>query len=285
MIVGRMAVSSGVASGENDRTRRPRGRHPCRGAGSLRLCRVPKLVLIPGAPLISILFLTQALNAVLLLPPWCSSASHRGERFAAGRQLSAPDSSAPRCPPPWTRCAKSCEVSSGSPQRRGGKTLMPALAATPSLAAMEAIAITGSYLTPDFEHARVSDAMRPRVLTCDPQTSMVSVAQRMASEHVHAIVVLRETIDADGAIARRACGILTDRDVLRCAADIDDRVAEDIAVGGVLTVNPDDRLSEVAERMLDQNTSHAVVVEPRTGRPVGVVSTLDIAGILGWGRG
>jgi hypothetical protein len=27
------------------------------------------------------------------------------------------------------------------------------------------------------------------------------------------------------------------------------------------------------------------VVEPRTGRPVGVVSTLDIAGILGWGRG
>jgi CBS domain-containing protein len=150
---------------------------------------------------------------------------------------------------------------------------------------MEAIAITGSYLTPDFEHARVSDAMRPRVLTCDPQTSMVSVAQRMASEHVHAIVVLRETIDADGAIARRACGILTDRDVLRCAADIDDRVAEDIAVGGVLTVNPDDRLSEVAERMLDQNTSHAVVVEPRTGRPVGVVSTLDIAGILGWGRG
>ena len=32
-------------------------------------------------------------------------------------------------------------------------------------------------------------------------------------------------------------------------------------------------------------TSHAVVVEPRTGRPVGVLSTLDIAGILGWGLG
>ena len=30
--------------------------------------------------------------------------------------------------------------------------------------------------------------------------------------------------------------------------------------------------------MLDQHTSHAVVVEPRTGRPVGAVSTLDIAG-------
>ena len=107
----------------------------------------------------------------------------------------------------------------------------------------------------------------------------------MASEHVHAIVVLRETIDAEGTIGRRPWGILTDRDVLRCAADIDDRMAEDIALGGVLTVHPDDRLNDVAERMLDQHTSHAVVVEPRTDRPVGVLSTLDIAGILGWGRG
>jgi hypothetical protein len=29
----------------------------------------------------------------------------------------------------------------------------------------------------------------------------------------------------------------------------------------------------------------AVVVEPHTDRPVGVLSTLDVAGILGWGRG
>jgi CBS domain-containing protein len=150
---------------------------------------------------------------------------------------------------------------------------------------MEAIAPLGSYLTPSFEHARVSDAMHPRVLTCDPQTTMVAVARRMASEHVHAIVVLRETIDAEGAIGRRAWGIITDRDVLRCAADIEDRLAEDVALGGVLTVHPDDRLEDVAARMLDRRTSHAVVVEQRTDRPVGVLSTLDIAGIVGWGRG
>ena len=156
---------------------------------------------------------------------------------------------------------------------------------TPSLATMEAITTPGSYLTPTFEHARVSDAMRPRVLTCDPETSMVTVAQRMASEHVHAIVVLRETIDAAGAIERRAWGFVTDRDVLRCAADIDDRVAEDVAPDRVLTVHPDDSLADVAARMLDQHTSHAIVVEQRTDRPVGVLSTLDIAGILGWGRG
>jgi CBS domain-containing protein len=150
---------------------------------------------------------------------------------------------------------------------------------------MEAIAPLGSYLTPSFEHARVGDAMHPRVLTCDPQTTMVTVAQRMASERVHAIVVLRETVDAKGVVGRRPWGILTDRDVLRCAAAIADRTAEDIAMGGVLIVHPDDRLDDVAERMLEQNTSHAVVVEPRIDRPVGVLSTLDIAAILGWGRG
>jgi hypothetical protein len=36
--------------------------------------------------------------------------------------------------------------------------------------------------------------------------------------------------------------------------------------------------------MLDQGTSQAVVVEPRTGRPVGALSTFNVAGILGWGR-
>ena len=163
---------------------------------------------------------------------------------------------------------------------------MPTLAAGPSLGTMEDIALTDSHLTPSFEHLRVADAVRPRALTsCDPQTAMVTVAQRMASEHVHAIVVLRETIDAEGAIGRRPWGIITDRDVLRCAADIDYRVAEDIALGGVLIVDPDDRLDAVAERMLAQHTRHAVVVDPRTDRPVGVLSTLDIAGILGWGLG
>jgi CBS domain-containing protein len=79
-------------------------------------------------------------------------------------------------------------------------------------------------------------------------------------------------------------GILTDRDVLRCVAMIGDRTAGNVASGGVLLVHPDDRRMDVAERMLDQGTSQAVVVEPRTDRPVGALSTLNVAGILGCGR-
>jgi CBS domain-containing protein len=150
---------------------------------------------------------------------------------------------------------------------------------------MDAPDTSGSYLTPSFDHARVADAMRPRVLTCDPETLLVTVAQRMASEHVHAIVVLLKTIDADGEVDRRPWAVVTDRDVLRSAAAIAGKTAGDVATGEVLLARPDERLPDVAQRMLEHGTSHAVVVEPRTGRPVGVLSTLDIAGILGWGLG
>jgi CBS domain-containing protein len=144
---------------------------------------------------------------------------------------------------------------------------------------------SGSYLTPSFEHARVADAMRPRVLTCEPGTPLMAVAQRMASEHVHAIVVLTEAAEVDRETERLPWAVITDQDILRSAAAVADRTAGDVATGEVLIAHPDERLPDVAQRMLEHGTSHAVVVEPRTGRPVGVLSTLDIAGILGWGLG
>ena len=142
-----------------------------------------------------------------------------------------------------------------------------------------------SYLTPSFEHARVADAMRPRVLTCEPGTLLTAVAQQMASEHVHAIVVLLEAVEPEQESDRRPWAVITDQDILRSADSIAGRTASDVATGQVLLADPDERLPDVAQRMLEHGTSHAVVVEPRTGRPVGVLSTLDIAGILGWGLG
>ena len=119
---------------------------------------------------------------------------------------------------------------------------------------------SGSYLTPSFDHARVADAMRPRVLTCDPETLLVNVAQRMASEHVHAIVVLLETVDPDGETSRRPWAVVTDHDVLRSAASIAHRTAGDVATGEVLLARPDDRLPDVAR-------AHARARhEPRGGR-------------------
>ena len=43
-------------------------------------------------------------------------------------------------------------------------------------------------------------------------------------------------------------------------------------------------LRDAAELMLSEDTSHIVAVNPETNRPVGIVSTLDVAGVLAWGE-
>ena len=141
---------------------------------------------------------------------------------------------------------------------------------TCSVVPVDATGPSGRYLTPGFEHARVADARRPRGLTC---------------EHVHASVVLTEAWESDREVESGPWAVITDHDILRSAADFADRTAGDVATGEVLLANPDERLPDVAQRMLEHGTSHAVVVEPHTGRAIGVLSTLDIAGILGWGLG
>lgn len=139
----------------------------------------------------------------------------------------------------------------------------------------------GTYLAPSFERARVRDAMHPGVVTATPDTPLITVAQRMAGEQVHAIVVRGESELACG---RRQWAVVTDQDVLRCAGRVDELTAEEAASGAVLEAHPDDRLADVAARMLAQGASHVLVIEPDTDRPIGVTSTLDIARIVAWGR-
>ena len=136
----------------------------------------------------------------------------------------------------------------------------------------------GTYLAPSFERARVRDAMHPGVLTATADTPLITVAQQMAGEHVHAIVVT-------GAGDRRPWSVVTDRDVLRYADRVEELTAGEAATATLLEVRPDDRVADVAERMLEHGATHVLVVEPDTDRPIGVASTLDIAWIVAWGRG
>jgi CBS domain-containing protein len=144
---------------------------------------------------------------------------------------------------------------------------------------MDVTAPGGSYLTPSFDHASVGDAMRPWVLSCDPATPLVTVAQRMAGEHVHAIIVLADHGD------RRPVAVVTDRTLLGAADRVDELTAGDVAAEPLLTAQAGEPLADASRRMAEHGATHAVVIDERTGRPIGVLSTLDIAGILGWGRG
>jgi CBS domain-containing protein len=141
----------------------------------------------------------------------------------------------------------------------------------------------GSYRSPSLERARARDAMHHGVLTCPPETSLTTVARMLAHNHVHAVVVTQPHTESDE--AEHAWAVVTDVDVLRARADTDAVTAGGTASRDVVMVAPDDPLDWVAQRMVEHHASHAVVVSREADRPVGMISTLDVAGVLGWGRG
>ena len=79
-------------------------------------------------------------------------------------------------------------------------------------------------------------------------------------------------------------GIISDFDLVaaRMRPDPPDTAA-DLAQKQVVTVETTGALRDAAELMLTKGTSHAVVVNPETRYPVGILSTLDIARVLAWG--
>ena len=141
----------------------------------------------------------------------------------------------------------------------------------------------GSYRTPTLEHATVGDAMRRGVMACAPEASLTEVARMMATHHVHCIAVVGVSAGASGEAL--AWGVISDREVLAAglAAD-DDQTARTLARHHVLTVEPTTSLRDAGEMMLTTGESHLLVMSPETQHPVGVVSTLDIAGVLAWGE-
>jgi len=133
---------------------------------------------------------------------------------------------------------------------------------------------------PSLGALRVIDAMHPRLISCDPDMPLRGLARMMATYRVHAILVTEhgdETLPGGG-----ICGVVTDTDLLRAAeaGDLDERTARSIASSPVPTVTTDQRLASAAEVMLEHGASHLVVVEPHTALPIGVLSTLDVAGAL-----
>lgn len=132
----------------------------------------------------------------------------------------------------------------------------------------------GSALAPSFEHATVHDVMRHGVISCGPEASLRDVSRIMASYHVHAVVV---------ALRQDVWGVVTASDVLQAAGTPRERLsAGEIAATEFVTVRPEATLDEAAQLMREHEVDHVVVSE--RGEPVGMVSTLDIAGTLAWGE-
>ena len=141
----------------------------------------------------------------------------------------------------------------------------------------------GSYLLPRFEHATVADAMHPGILSCDADAALGEVARMMSTHHVHCIVVGATVEGATN--GPNGWRIISDLDLVRAGMRPNTPAsAADVARRSAISVDTTAALRDAAELMLTMGTSHVVAVNPRTRRPVGILSTLDIAGVLAWGE-
>jgi CBS domain-containing protein len=139
----------------------------------------------------------------------------------------------------------------------------------------------GSYLTPRYENATVGDVMRHGVITCSAEATLRTVARMMSGYHVHAVVVTED--DGEGGLS--PWGLVSDFDILRAAQPgAEELTAGQVSRSPAVMVWPSDALTHAAELMKQHGTGHLVVISPADSRPIGVVSTLDIAGALAWGE-
>jgi CBS domain-containing protein len=121
-------------------------------------------------------------------------------------------------------------------------------------------------------HVRVHDVMHTGILTTDPSTSLRVVARLMAEQRVHAVAV------SDPDYARRPWGVVTTLDVAAAAAEGIDETAGEAAEGNeIVTVLSSERLDCAAQTMVKHQVAHLIVIDPTTGHPAGVLSSLDIA--------
>lgn len=132
--------------------------------------------------------------------------------------------------------------------------------------------------TGSLRETRVGDVMHSGVPTCPPDAPLSDVARTMAASRVHCVIV---TVDEQA--EESLWGVVSDLDLVAAATvrDVEEQTAAGTSASPILLIGPDDTLLRAAQMMTEYATAHLVVVDPGSGRPLGVLSTLDVARALG----
>ena len=130
-----------------------------------------------------------------------------------------------------------------------------------------------------LDEMTVADVMHRGVFTCGLYAPLSQVARTMAEENVHCVVVWNEPSEQ---AETPLWGVVSDLDLVGVAASesIRDRTAGGSANTPVLMISTHEALRRAAQLMAEHEVSHLVAVDPLTAKPVGVLSTLDIARAL-----
>jgi CBS domain-containing protein len=122
-----------------------------------------------------------------------------------------------------------------------------------------------------FNGTRVAAVMTAGVISCEPDTPLAEVAAIMAKRHVHAVYVFADD---------ELWGLVSDLDLVAAARGrLDALTARDASVTPLLAVQSDDLLERAAQLLAENGVSHLAVLDA-SSRPVGVLSTLDVAHMI-----
>jgi CBS domain-containing protein len=133
-----------------------------------------------------------------------------------------------------------------------------------------------------FETGTVGDAMSRGIISCPPEAPLRVVARMMATYGVHAIFVF-ENGDDD---TPRLWAVVSDLDLVAATQlDLDTLTAGTTAVTPLVSVAADSSIGEAGSLMAQYGVAHLAVTEPDSRRPIGVISTLDIARAVAAGHG
>jgi len=133
--------------------------------------------------------------------------------------------------------------------------------------------------TTDPEAATVADAMSRGIVRCARETRLCDVAHLMAVRKVREVFVYDYGEEADE--TPELLGLVSDLDlVVAMSAGLAECTAGEAAVVPLVTVRSSDSLEHAADLMAEHGSSDLAVIDADSGRPAGVISTLDVARAL-----
>lgn len=126
----------------------------------------------------------------------------------------------------------------------------------------------------ELESTPVRKIMRPGVIGCSPEAKLPSIAATMVAHGIHAIVV---TPPEGGTLQ-----VVTDLEVVRAATRGGESThASDVAREPIATAPVDATLAAAVGIMAVRYVTHVLVTEIASSDPAGMVSSLDVAAVIG----
>jgi CBS domain-containing protein len=106
----------------------------------------------------------------------------------------------------------------------------------------------------------------------------------MATYGVHAVFVIEHADEDDE--APQLWAVVSDLDLVAATeVDLDTLTAGRTAATPLVAIASDRSIAEAGGLMAQHGIAHLAVTDPDSGRPVGVISTLDIARAIAAGHG